>query len=65
MPLSLTPNPDHETEDLATPLTTPFIMRALHEHGTTVTEFELEKGWHGRDWPHQPTLQELRDFLNY
>lgn len=64
-PLSLTPDPEHEAEDLATILTTPFIMRALREHGASLTEFELDMGWHGGEWPRQPTLRDLRDYLGY
>lgn len=63
--LSLAPDPNNEAEDLAAVLTTPFIMRALREHGQTVTDFEMDMGWHGRDWPRQPTLRDLRDLRDY
>ena len=65
MAYSLTPNPDTEAEDLATELSTKFVMRAIHQHGLSVTEFEMDMGWHGREWPRQPTLKELRDWLGY
>jgi hypothetical protein len=62
MALSLTPNPETESEDLATILPTDFVRRACLAHGFTIWEF-----WHEREngWRDTVTLQELRDWLGY
>jgi hypothetical protein len=62
MALSLTPNPETESEDLATVLSADFVRRACLAHDTDMFAFwrERENGW--RD---PVTLQELRDWLGY
>ena len=60
MSISLTPHPDHETEDLATVLTPKFTRKACAAHGLSVAEFYNDRG--SRD---NVTLRELRDWLGY
>lgn len=61
MPLSLTPHPDSEAEDLDTELCGAFVMMACREHGVDHAEFEGQRSTRGQ----RATLKELRDWLGY